>query len=124
MTKKLPTLVLDDENVRLDAFKKHFGKDATTVYVKCAQDAKEAIEQTFKFGTMYLDHDLGPTIGNGGDVVKLICALPDDRLPDRVYVHSMNSIAGKQMACDLDDRGIRCYYAPFHTLGLNEKDPF
>lgn len=113
---KLPRLVLDDEKYRLEAFEARFGKNGT-VYVKDAWSAKKSIEDTFKFDEMYLDHDLGPG-GDGRDVIDVIVALPDDRVPNYVYVHSMNNVAGMQMIRMLKDRGIPCIYAPFHTLGL------
>lgn len=53
-------LILDDDQNRLDIFKRNIkkGLDAATIYVKTARDAIGVLEVNKNFDYIFLDHDL------------------------------------------------------------------
>ena len=110
-------LVLDDDEYRHRAFGK-FLAGHYVVYTWNATGALEALKGS-KFDMMFLDHDLQDfndgVESTGMDVVKGIVALPDDKLPGEVIVHSWNVSEAPRMVNSLVERGIKARHEPFNV---------
>lgn len=87
-------LVLDDEQVRHNAFKAKFSTDN---FLKSVTTAKAAIEelQTRKWSIFFIDHDLGTKL-SGYDVAKWIYN-NKKHLPKTIIIHSMNPVGAKNI---------------------------
>lgn len=57
---------------------------------------------------IYLDHDLGDT-KTGEDAALLIAALPPEKRPKEVRVHSFNPVGARRIIQVLQDVGIEAY---------------
>jgi CheY-like chemotaxis protein len=93
-------LVLDDDVIRLEAFKKNLIGHTVT----CVMTAEDAISELKKDGWDYvfLDHDLGGQIyvpsgpGTGYEVAQWIHNNPEKK-PKNVIIHSFNEPGRKNM---------------------------
>jgi hypothetical protein len=50
---------------------------------------------------------------NGGHASMRVCELEDDKLPEKVIVHSINSVGAKNMISNCQRRGIPVVWEPF-----------
>jgi CheY-like chemotaxis protein len=99
-------LVLDDDNTRLDQFKKKL----IGHIVDCVETAPEAIEllKNNLYDVVSLDHDLGQLInqpsgpGTGYQVAQWL-AENKDRKPPRIIIHSFNIPGAKNMMSHLPE---------------------
>ena len=113
-------LFLDDMEVRHQHFRmQSIGSIVTHVY-----DAKSAIDKlsTESFDVASLDHDLSvDTImlmpdkgeGSGYDVALFIAALPPDRRPATVIIHSLNPAGSERMIKALEGKVEKVIRRPF-----------
>jgi hypothetical protein len=118
MTQKI--FFLDDDAERHKKFKMdRIGMDITAAWNYA--DACAALAKT-KFDLAYLDHDLSELAAagrpasdekTGTHVAEFIAALPDDKKPKFVILHSFNDAGRRRMAAILDEAGVQCMIAPF-----------
>lgn len=112
-------LVLDDEQYRHDEFERRFrGHDV--VHARTVAEAIGALSGE-RFDQVCLDHDLGDDHGTGQDVADHIAAMPRDRSPRTVVVHSFNPPGARRMLATLKETGIPAWYRPF-TVGTKNKE--
>lgn len=106
-------LFLDDSKERHDRFRmNHIGQDITPAWNYA--DACAALVADV-FDVAYLDHDLEDPQGKTGeDVAKFIAALPIDRRPRRVVIHSFNAYGRYRMGAVLQDASIPVRVEQFH----------
>jgi hypothetical protein len=111
-------LILDDLQVRHDAFKQSFGQQYNIHSVYNFVEFFNYITQypgTIDYVT--LDHDLGDThghlYGTGMMAVNLLAILPDVMKPLFVNVHSHNLIRGEIMLDRLLNAGYKASYVHF-----------
>jgi CheY-like chemotaxis protein len=112
-------LILDDMENRHAIFRAQL-KDHDLWHAYNGELAQKLIEE-HTFDLMFLDHDLSeehypgappPPRGrkramDGRDVAQLVAALPKERQPKQVVVHSWNSVAAPQMLKILQEGGVR-----------------
>ena len=95
-------LVVDDEKCRHERFEKIFPQQHVVMH---AYNTDEAIDklQTYTFGMICLDHDLGDKKKDG----RLLARWMRDNniIPDKVLIHSKNIITNREMAALLRDKG-------------------
>jgi CheY-like chemotaxis protein len=101
-------LILDDDETRHEGFKKIL-KGHTLTHVYTDTQAIKALEKK-KFGMVCLDPDLGDLDkdglypGTGMNVAIFIAFQLERKLyPDKVLIHSHNTIAARQMEIVLED---------------------
>lgn len=116
-------LFLDDMKIRHDSFlRNHIGHEVVQVWT--ADQARSALDKDV-FDIACLDHDLAEehylqfeteeySPGTGMDVVDHICAMPEEKRPKRVIVHSLNP-RGVEMVNRLLDYKVWAMRAPFKT---------
>ena len=132
-------LVLDDLDMRheiIGGMLKKLGHKS--VHVKDFYEAIKALEENV-FDEMFLDHDLEHYVSHttggrvecefhngiflppkgcyeltGLDVVHRIVALPTERLPKKVTIHSWNPSGANNMKKVLQDNGIEVIINPFN----------
>jgi hypothetical protein len=106
-------LVLDDMEPRHQFFRACFiGVDVTHAYTY--EEAVAALGGD-KFDWAFLDRDLTEkqTLGyvdrekTGEDVANVIAAMPLEKRPDHVVIHSLNSSGAARMGHTLQDAGIK-----------------
>lgn len=112
---------LDDDITRRRRFQMNrIGRDLTI-----AQNYTEACEilASTVFDVAYLDHDLselaaagqpGAEEKTGTHVAEFIAALPADRRPRLVILHSYNPVGRKRMSDILGAVGVCCKIQPFN----------
>lgn len=106
-------LVLDDNIDRHVDFIRRWRDKHTIVNVGNFEEAVHALQYGSPFDVLHLDHDLGEK-RNGTDVVRyLIHAVPRQKWPQQVVVHSQNFIGGPRMVRLLRDAGIPANWKPF-----------
>lgn len=125
-------LVLDDQPIRHKVIGKMLKKlGHQTVHVKDYDEACKALKAAV-YDEMFLDHDLedyvdmdgnkydpdsGKSVGfferTGLDVVHQIVAMPAERLPKRVVIHSWNPDGALKMKRALQANGIEVIVHPF-----------
>lgn len=85
-------------------------------------EAIKALEEEPQFDEAYLDHDLSekaaagsPDQGEktGADVARYIAAMPKEKIPKIIYIHSFNFSGRVRMVQILGDAGIRAVVQPF-----------
>jgi ActR/RegA family two-component response regulator len=105
-------LVLDDEEYRHKEFARRFaGQDL--VAARTAGEAIRALEGP-PFNLAQLDHDLGTrNNGDGMCVAEAIAAMPRERRPRFVVVHSFNVPAAQRMVVTLKRAGVPSHHRPF-----------
>jgi hypothetical protein len=111
---------LDDDNERHRRFKMNrIGMDITAVFTYA--DACAALSKTV-FDEAWLDHDLsemaaagrpGKDEKTGTHVAEFIAAMPVEKRPKFVIVHSFNDYGRRRMAAILDDAGVRVMIQQF-----------
>jgi hypothetical protein len=111
---------LDDDAERHKRFKMNrIGTDITAVWNYA--DACAALEKTV-FDIAYLDHDLSEMAAagrpasdekTGTHVAEFIAALPADKRPKFIVLHSFNFDGRKRMHSILHEVGVRCLIEPF-----------
>ncbi len=123
-------LILDDDQIRLDSLTKRYkhGTDnvvAVKKYGECVSHLRER-----QWDLISLDHDLGDQNSdadcydngwedrvpyNGWHVVQeiLACDFPEENLPKRVIVHSVNPVGANRMFDALRRRGIDVSWEPY-----------
>jgi hypothetical protein len=127
-------LILDDDQTRHDAFKarltKHYGSDGVVLVQHISfEKFNNCLTEMEKFDIIYLDHDLGDHTSenivrgsgiygrdlsfNGQDAALCVAALPKDKHPDKVIVHSWNPPGARMMVNILREAGISVAYEPF-----------
>jgi len=124
-------LVLDDQQVRLQAFTTRLKHDVELgVRVVITDSFDVALEEASreKFDIMFLDHDLGDATDvnripsmygessrswTGEDFVRCLLNLHKSRWPEEVIIHSWNPDGAKRMKCRLDDAGVSAVINPF-----------
>ncbi len=102
-------LILEDNPMRIDLFRRFVGGKARFQIFETAWPAIKAL-QTFKYDLIFLDHDLGgqqmvtddKINGTGYDVAKALAnTLNKDT---QVVVHSCNPVGAKNMMAVLNDK--------------------
>jgi CheY-like chemotaxis protein len=126
MSIPLKILVLDDDDIRHEAFALEFEKHIVT-HVRTYDEAVTALDGE-RFDLIQLDHDLndfpllrqskaesivGKFEMTGYDVAKVIAALPDEKKPGRVVIHSWNPPGARAMHEVLFRANIRVSIQPF-----------
>lgn len=124
-------LVLDDDQLRHDAFKKNLkGHDVTHVY--SANDAAKAVKEHAKFDAFFLDHDLADFADSGtgyGAAIELTGAdfaawlarpeemggAPKDKIPSIIWIHSWNPDGAKRMKGWLENLPCNIVVQPWNT---------
>jgi CheY-like chemotaxis protein len=122
-------LILDDDQERHEAFAFRFaGRGTTAVHVHSAVEAVEALSDASleRFGLAQLDHDLDPDFRsntpNGLIVAEYIAAMPVERRPAFVVIHSWNPAGAARMARALLAANVVVAYKPFGGLNpMNEQ---
>lgn len=104
-------LFVDDEEMRHAAFRRAFSEDDRK-HVYTVDDAIHALADEV-FDLVYLDHDLNDYHLDGMDIVKSMCALPEDLRPKEVVVHSCNVSRALVMVANLTQAGFRVSYQMF-----------
>ena len=103
-------LILDDMQVRHDAFAKIFS-DHTVVHCLNYSDYLVAVRDGFD--VVCLDHDINEEQRNGVDAAdQLVWATKGKTLP-RVIVHSTNMVGAAKMVAMLRDAGFDVKAIPF-----------
>lgn len=107
-------LFLDDDRERHRIFRQNaIGHDLVQAW--SYEDALAALAGE-RFDQVFLDHDLsdqaamgtpGPGEKTGLDAAVLLAALPDDRRPQLVVIHSYNPAGAQRMAFVLGEAGYR-----------------
>lgn len=125
-------LFLDDMQQRHDTFRRnHIGSDVLHAYT--AEEANRSLDNQV-WDVASLDHDLceehyltmsegqsedvipghkAYSPGTGMDVVDHIVAMPPEKRPRAVIVHSMNVVRSQEMVARLRDAGIRTAWMKF-----------
>lgn len=117
-------LFLDDSEPRHHSYRSwtigHVVEHVHTVRQALAALAGE------RFDLASLDHDLceqssigmTPTEPTGMEVARAIVAMPRDRRPRAVCVHSLNPAAAPRMVDELAGHVFRLYRSPFSEMGV------
>jgi hypothetical protein len=111
---------LDDDKERHRRFKMNrIGQDITAVFTYA--DACAALSETV-FDVAYLDHDLSELAAagrpaadekTGTHVAEFIAAMPEEKRPKFVVIHSFNDYGRRRMGAILSDAGVRCMLEMF-----------
>jgi CheY-like chemotaxis protein len=125
-------LFLDDAKLRHETFALAHGGDSIT-HVFTATEAVRALDELPRFDLVHLDHDLAeehylelseglretpapgdPPFdpGTGMDLVDHIIAMPAERRPGAVTVHTHNAV-GEAMRARLDEARVPTSWVPF-----------
>ena len=125
MANKDSFLVLDDQMVRLNAYRVRLAVPIAMGHrVLLTQSFDLALEEASreKFNVMFLDHDLGdetdinciPTMygsssksWTGDDFVRCLLKLHESMWPDQVIIHSWNEDGAHSMLMRLLEKGVR-----------------
>jgi hypothetical protein len=118
-------LILDDDHRRHELFLKHFAqKDVDYLQIEPTADgAEHALSTQPKFDVLMLDFDLvlnQPSIHhsvhtNGVKVAQFVTRMPDEAIPDKIVVHSMNPIGADRIVRYLASHGIiNVFVEPFN----------
>lgn len=113
-------LFLDDDKERHRRFKMNrIGMNITQAWT-CAEAC--ALLSATVFDVAHLDHDLsdaaasgqpGPNEKTGTHVAEYIAAMPEDRRPRAVVIHSFNNYGRRRMATILESAGVPVSIRPF-----------
>lgn len=99
-------LFLDDMPERQEKFRARFDmRDKQIVFAANYAQAIVALPMLV-FDEAWLDHDLGEyATENGYDVAVFIAAMPADKRPREIIVHTMNPVGRERMIAVLRDAG-------------------
>jgi|SRR5580692_7551499 hypothetical protein len=123
-------LFLDDMEERYRAWwdTNHLGNDI--VWAKTAEEAIAALapDDHHRFDLVTLDHDLADEHyqkqhageDTGQEVAKFIVAMPLERRPKRVKIHSWNRDGALAMKAILHEAGIDAPWVPFNGRRENQ----
>lgn len=123
-------LVLDDQEERHSQIKAKHGRKHEITHVYLWSEFEKALEGD-AFNLILLDHDLGDLITqerkpgmysqgdeyNGVDAAFAVAALPPNKLPSLVGIHSWNADGAKRMQQTLANV-VRVRVAPFGSLNF------
>jgi len=93
--------ILEDMDIRIEAFKKWYGEQHELVIAKNATEAIDILSKDLNFDVLFLDHDLGDRIfvstkdENTGSTVAQFLEGKDIR--GEIIIHSWNSVGAKNM---------------------------
>jgi CheY-like chemotaxis protein len=87
-------LIVEDNSRRQAFFLQGLAKCALTI-VETAEDAIHKLKSS-TWDCLFLDHDLGEEAGSGYEVAKFLEEFTEF-LPEKVYIHSANSVGVKYM---------------------------
>lgn len=119
-------LVLDDSVERHKTFRQNLIGHEKVIHVHTHDEAERAIQE-HEFDLMFLDHDLNFEAFKsvkvdengveweltGADVAKLVAALPKEKHPKRVIIHSYNPSGAFNILMILQAVGIKAVRDPF-----------
>ena len=119
-------LILDDEQVRHDAFAEFYGGHEV-VHVETYSQFVRELESGSPWDLIHLDHDLGPgdsyldgwggmQFFTGQHAAIRVCELHDERLPGEVIVHSVNPLGANNMVSDLKSRKVSVTWRPYTQM--------
>lgn len=113
--------VIDDEQVRHDAFEEHLTKAGHTVlHAFGTEEALEVIKSCVETIDLLLtDHDMPPG-KNGSFLATEILHLPKEKYPALVFVHSVNHDGALNIISKYQSAGIYTEYRPY-SLKMIEK---
>ena len=101
-------LILEDDKTRHGFFRDQFDKPGN--YVLIVEEPEPCIDQLeiHDWDAVFLDHDLGgevycPSDEKSGFHVAEWLAKPDSKCPPAIYVHSLNTVARKNMLTCLSE---------------------
>lgn len=110
-------LVLDDDAVRQEAFRRN-NPDHRVTGTESATEAIKQMKHEFH-EVVFLDHDLddhlspgAPSNGTGLHVVRWIAHCEPNRRPLLTVVHSVNALGAGDMMRELTEAGCPCLYLP------------
>ena len=111
-------LFLDDDENRIEAFKKKTSPGWDITITKTAKETIDVLKNNNSWNYVFLDHDLGGQVfvdsdreDCGMEVVRWITRnRPEIEL---IIVHSWNEPASKRMISDLEMAGYNVVYSPF-----------
>jgi len=116
-------LFLDDDESRWQLFWRvnYEGNDIS--WAKTAQEAKLVLQAAPRFDFATLDHDLAEehyedqaaSGGTGQEVAAFIAAMPEDRRPKRVELHTYNGTGARAMRAILWEVGVVAPWNPFNA---------
>jgi len=122
-------LILDDDSIRHNIFdNKYRDHDVTHCYTY--GEFVEALVSSSPWNLIHLDHDLGDMTAadtytdswgqereyTGQHAANQICSLGDDRLPEKVIVHSLNPVGAKRIVDILRNRSVSVISQPFSYI--------
>lgn len=95
-------LILDDDQARVDLYKKNNPDVGTWVHYMCPFKAAEDLSKN-TYDLICLDHDLGEIDKKPVDAMPLVAKLREHGLPAKttVFVHSMNVVGSRNIHSDL-----------------------
>jgi len=103
-------LFLDDMKARADAFR---ARNSKTYQITVATNIATFLRYLYNYPTVFdlisLDHDLGDDNyeGNGQMAAWALSYIPKDQRPEKVIIHSHNTIGAEAMRQILDDAGFK-----------------
>lgn len=114
-------LILDDDDIRHEAFKWKLHMKHDCIHVYTVQGAIEALNNNPAFDIVFLDHDLNDHQYTSHETVSfskisltgyrvatyISKELPKEKRPETVVVHSWNTPGGDSMMAILKEGGIR-----------------
>jgi CheY-like chemotaxis protein len=111
-------LVLDDDSHRHQWFDAHTEAHDS---VWSAKEARRALQENPRYDLVFLDHDLAedysvvPAVWgeDGRTVARFIAALPEDKRPGMVHIHSVNPGGAIEMEAILKGAGVAVARAEF-----------
>ena len=98
-------LIIEDDAKRIELFKANF-INIDIVFVDNVKDAINVLKNVARFDYILFDHDLGPG-GDSVDVANWLIKNPN-KMPNFIYVHSMNPVGAQNIVNKLPD----AYKAP------------
>jgi len=116
-------LILEDDENRIERFKKEFSGHFYITFARSAEEAEEILSEEKSFDVIFLDHDLGgrryvdPSDPNTGfQVAKMIVKYGTEY--KTVIVHSMNYYGAVRIKYILHDAELVPYVNLFRVLEL------
>lgn len=122
-------LVLDDDAYRHRTYAKLYDGDEV-IHTWTYSEFAVSFVNGSPWDIVHLDHDLGDLVTTpdtwvdgwghrrlrtGRDAAGVITAVPDDKLPRKVIVHSVNPVGARAIVSDLKARGIPVSWEPFRA---------
>ena len=115
-------LILEDDPYRI---KKFLNAIPNAIIVSTAATAIDLLQSIRPFRYVFLDHDLGGDVyvdeadkNTGSEVVRCLCTL-NPTIIDKIFIHSLNIAAAKNMATALRQAQYNVDVAPFRLIDWN-----